>query len=193
MQTPWCELTVLMESRRHVSPKRLIGPGPTAAQLQCMLAMAATAPDHGQLTAWRFVIVPAEKRHLLAEVFSLALVVCDPDATLDQMNSAREKAFRAPLLMLAIARLGRARSDIPALERMVSMGCAVQNILLAAHALGFGSGLTSGQAMESSHLRSLFAVTDGESPVCFINIGTVSHRKAASPPRPNPANFTTSL
>ena len=66
MQISWCELTVLMESRRHVSPKRLVGPGPTAAQLQGMLTMAATAPDHGQLTAWRFVIVPAEKRHLLA-------------------------------------------------------------------------------------------------------------------------------
>lgn len=193
MQTPWCELTVLMESRRHVSPKRLVWPGPTTAQLQNMLTMAATAPDHGQLTAWRFVIVPAEKRHLLAEVFSIALVERDPEATLDQMNSAREKAFRAPLLMLAIARLGRARSDIPALERMVSLGCAVQNILLAAHALGFGSGLTSGQAMESFHLRSLFAVNEGESPVCFINIGTVSHRKIASPPRPDPADFTTSL
>ena len=129
----------------------------------------------------------------LAEAFSLALVERDPDATLDQMNSAREKAFRAPLLMLAIARLGPARSEIPALERMVSMGCAIQNILLAAHSLGFGSGLTSGQAMESPHLRSLFAVTDGEFPVCFINIGTVSHRKAASPPRPDPADFTTSL
>ncbi|WP_310462633.1 nitroreductase [Sphaerotilus sp.] len=193
MQLSWSELAVLMESRRHVSPKWLVEPGPTAAQLHGMLTMAATAPDHGRLTAWRFVIVPVEKRHLLAEAFSFALVERDPDASPDQMNSAREKAFRAPLLMLAIARLGRTQPDIPALERMVSMGCAVQNILLAAHALGFGTGLTSGRAMESPYLSSLFALAGGEFPVCFINIGTIGYCKVASPLRPDPADFTTSL
>ena len=116
-----------------------------------MLSLAAAAPDHGQLTPWRFVLVPTEQRHRLAEVFALSLVDRDPGATEAQVADAREKAYRAPLLLVAIASLGSREPDTPALERMVSMGAAIQNLLLGAHAMGFGTGLTSGRAMASPH------------------------------------------
>ena len=140
----------LIHTRQNISPKRLAAPGPSPAQLEQLLAAAAAAPDHGQLHPWRFVIIPQDKRALLAEVFAQALSERDPDATPEQIASAREKAQRAPLLILAVAQLGPAEPDIPAPERMVSLGCAIQNMLLTAHAMGFGSGLTSGQAMSSA-------------------------------------------
>jgi nitroreductase len=174
----------LIAGRQNVSPKRLVEPGPSSEQLAALFEMAGAAPDHGLLTPWRFVIVPAPKRALLGEVFALALVDRDPGATLAQIEAAREKAHRAPLLMLAIARLGPAEPDIPSVERLVSLGAAVQNMLLAAHAMSFGSGLTSGQAMDSPRMRSLFALVQGEQPVCFVNIGTVVRPK---PPRVRPA------
>ncbi|NWG73289.1 MAG: hypothetical protein HXY24_01535, partial [Rubrivivax sp.] len=40
----------LIATRRHVSPRRLVEPGPTCAQLEAMLTLAAAAPDHGLLT-----------------------------------------------------------------------------------------------------------------------------------------------
>lgn len=188
-----CDATqALIHSRQNISPKRLASPGPTPEQLEQLLSAAAAAPDHGQLHPWRFVIIPQEKRVLLAEVFAQALIERDPDATPDQIASAREKAHRAPLLLLAVAQLGPAEPDIPALERMVSFGCALQNMLLSAHAMGFGAGLTSGQAMRSAHMHALFALTDGEHPVCFINVGTASKRKPQQV-RPGPWEFTTTL
>ena len=182
----------LIHSRQNMSPKRLAAPGPTPAQLEQLLNAAAAAPDHGQLIRWRFIIIPQDKRALLAEVFAQALFERDPDATPEQIAAAREKAHRAPLLLLAVARLGPAEPDIPALERMVSLGCAIQNMLLTAHAIGFGSGLTSGQAMASSQMRTLFALTAGEQPVCFVNIGTASKRKPQRA-RPGPWEFTSTL
>ncbi|MEO8408146.1 MAG: nitroreductase, partial [Oxalobacteraceae bacterium] len=182
----------LIHSRQNISPKRLGAPGPTPAQLEQLLGAAAAAPDHGQLHPWRFVIIPPDKRVLLAEVFAQALIERDADASPEQIAAAREKAYRAPLLLLAVARLGPAEPDIPALERMVSFGCALQNMLLSAHAMGFGAGLTSGQALHSVHMHALFALTDGEHPVCFINIGTASKRKPQQP-RPGPWEFTTTL
>jgi nitroreductase len=188
-----CDLAqALIHTRQNISPKRLAAPGPTATQLEQLLSAAAAAPDHGQLHPWRFVIIPQDKRALLAEVFAQALIERDPNATLEQIASAREKAHRAPLLLLAVARLGPAEPDIPALERMVSFGCALQNMLLSAHAMGFGAGLTSGQAMASVHMRMLFALTEGEQPVCFVNIGTVSKRKPQRA-RPAPSEFTSVL
>jgi nitroreductase len=183
----------LVSSRSNVSPKRLLEPGPTPEQLRELLMLAAAAPDHGMLTPWRFIIVPAEKRRLLAEVFGLALLDRDADASLEQIEQAREKAYRAPLLMVAVACLGPREPDIPALERMVSMGAAIQNLLLGAHALGFGAGLTSGQAMSSARLRELLQLAEGESAVCCVNIGTVSKRKPAQRVRPDPSTFTSSL
>ena len=182
----------LIHSRQNVSPRRLTEPGPSPAQLAQLFDAAAAAPDHGLLRPWRFVIVPQEKRALLSEVFALALVDRDPDAAPEQIEQAREKAHRSPFLLLAVARLGPAEPDIPAPERVVSLGCALQNMLLSAHAMGFGTGLTSGRAMGSARMRTLFALTEGEQPVCFVNIGTVSKYKPQRP-RPGASEFVSSL
>ena len=94
--------------------------------------------------------------------------------------------------MLAVARLGTADPDIPAAERLVSLGCAIQNMLLAAHAMGFGCGLTGGQALGSPQLRELFALADGETAVCCVNVGTaVTHKPGRV--RPAAAAFVSSL
>lgn len=188
-----CETTqTLIHSRQNVSPKRLFAPAPSAQQLEHLFAAAAAAPDHGGINPWRFVIIPQDKRALLAEVFAEALIDRDPGAAAEQIDVAREKAHRAPLLLLGVARLGPAEPDIQPLERMVSLGCAIQNMLLLAHAMGFGGGLTSGRAMSSERMRSLFSLTVGEQPVCFVNIGTVSKRKSAQP-RPGSSRFVSSL
>jgi nitroreductase len=131
--------------------------------------------------------------HGPAEVFALALLDRDPGATAVQIESAREKAHRAPLLLIAIACLEPREPDIPALERMVSMGAAIQNLLLGAHALGYGAGLTSGQAMGSPRLRDLCRLGEGEVPVCCVNIGTVTKRKPGSRLRPAPAQILSVL
>jgi nitroreductase len=179
---------VLITSRVNVSPKRLDAPGPSPLQLASLLSLAAAAPDHGLLTPWRFILVPLAKRQRLAEVFALALIDRDPGATLAQIESAREKAHRAPLLLVAVACLGTREPDIPPLERMVSMGAAIQNLLLGSHAMGFGVGLTSGQAMASPRLRELLALSAGETPVCCVNIGMVSKAKSCRL-RPAPETF----
>jgi nitroreductase len=183
----------LISSRQNVSPKRLVEPGPSAEQLDALLSLAAAAPDHGLLMPWRFILVPAGRRQHLAEVFALALIDRDPGATLEQIESAREKAHRAPLLLVAIACLGPREPNTPPLERMVSMGAAIQNLLLGAHAMGFGAGLTSGQAMASKRLHDLCGLAEGEAAVCCVNVGTVSKRKGASRVRPLPAAFVSEL
>lgn len=191
----------LIHSRQNVSPRRLLEPGPSPEQLQEILGTAGAAPDHGKLMPWRFVVVPHNQREQLAEVFALALQDRDPQATAVQMESAREKAHRALFLMLAIVRLaervapgaavaapsagtGDSEIEVSDAERLVSLGCAIQNMVLSAHAAGLGSGLTSGQALASPRLRALFGLLNNEQAVCCINLGTViQHRPVRLRPR----------
>jgi nitroreductase len=79
---------------------------------------------------------------------------------------------------LAIANDADETNEISKEEKLISLGCAIQNILLSAYALGFGSGLSSGKALQSPRLRSLFNLADHEDPICFITIGTVTQNKS---------------
>lgn len=182
----------LIHSRQHVSPKRLGDPGPDREQAEIILTAAGAAPDHGQLTPWRLVIIPPERRHLLAVAFADALVERDFEATEAQKQEAREKAHRGPFLVLVIARLDPELGPTHPQERLISAGCAVQNMLLAAHAMGLGAGLSSGRALYSQRIRQLFGLAADEQPLCFMTVGTVLKRKSARA-RPTMGDYSSTL
>jgi nitroreductase len=144
------------------------------------------------LLPWRFVIVPADARGLLAEQFAKALLDRDAGALPDQVEQAREKAYRSPLLMLAAVNGACGDPDVDLNERVVSAGSAIQNMLLMATAQGFGSALTSGKALKSIGLRKLFQLDAQEHALCFISVGTVVSRKAQRA-RPGPADYASHL
>jgi nitroreductase len=182
----------LMESRQTILPRRLMEPGPDAGQLAQILGAAASAPDHGQLLPWRFVRVPQDARALLAEQFAAALQERDADALPAQVEQAREKAFRSPCLLLLVADGARGDPEVDLAERLLSAGCAVQNILLMATALGFASALTSGKALKAGGLRDLFALSDTDHALCFVSLGTAMGSRPGRI-RPHLADFISHL
>ena len=185
-------LATLQRARQTILPKRLAEPGPDAVQLTQILDAAASAPDHGQLLPWRFILVPGAVRGLLAEQFAAALLQRDASALPEQVEQAREKAFRSPCLLLLVVDAARGDPDIDLGERLLSAGCAVQNLLLMATALGFGSALTSGKALKAEGLRRLFALSDADHALCFVSLGTAHARKPARL-RPHAADFVSHL
>jgi nitroreductase len=162
----------LIHARHSVAPRHLHAPAPDARQLHELLLAAAAAPDHGQRVPWRFVEVPAQSRAELSEVFAAALLERDAQANEEQLARARKKAHEAPLLLLCIVDLGPQGDAIPALERVASAGCAIQNLLLLATAQGFACALTSGRSMGSLALRSKFALSATEQALTFVSVGT---------------------
>lgn len=180
----------ILDKRRTVLPKRLIAPGPNDAQLSILFDAAATAPDHDQILPWRFIIFPASSRESLGELFAQALLERDANATREQTDQAREKAFRSPLLMLLVVDDARGDQDVDLNERLLSAGCAVQNILSAATSMNFGSSLISGKAMKSSVFRAGLGLTSAEHAICFLSVGSVEMSKPGKV-RPNSLQFVT--
>ncbi len=182
----------LIQSRQTILPKRLTEPGPDAKQLAQIMGAAAAAPDHGQVLPWRFVRVPQEVRPLLAEAFAVALQERDADALPTQVEQAREKAFRSPCLLLLVVDAQRGDPEVDLAERLISAGCAVQNMLLMATALGFASALTSGKALKAECLRRLFALNDADQALCFVSLGTAMGSRPGRI-RPRAADFVSHL
>jgi nitroreductase len=185
-------LMALLHKRQTLLPKRLGPPGPDAAQLAAIVAAAGQSPDHGRLQPWRLVLVPGDARPALADAFAQALIERDAQALPEQIEQARDKAYRSPVLLLAVVDLARGDAAIPAAERIVAAGCALQNMLLMATSLGFGSALTSGKALHSGAVRQLFALADGEEPLCFLSVGSAVAPKAARQ-RPGPEAYLSTL
>lgn len=186
-------VSALMQARKTILPKRLVAPAPSAEQLQQILGAAASAPDHRQVRPWRFVRVPPDVRAALAKVFADALLERDSNATLEQLARAQEKAHRSPCLMLVIVNADCGDPSIDLHERIVSAGCAVQNMLLIATALGYGSALTSGKALKSKGLCTLFGLGPSDYALCFISMGTAQSRKQSSRLRPVPDDYVSTL
>jgi nitroreductase len=181
----------LLPARRHVGLRRLEAPGPDAAALERILHAAAHAPDHGLLRPWRFVLIPPDRRADLGAAFEEALVRRDPAAGAAARAAARDKAQHAPCLLVAIL-VDAPATPIPTAEKLVSLGCAIQNMLLAAQALDFASGLASGAALDTPAMRRLLRLEAHEQAVCFIGLGTAAVTKAPRA-RPQPGQFFSSL
>ena len=179
----------LIAHRRHVRFKLLGHPGPDAEQMQAILEAGACAPDHRQLLPWRFIGFGDEARIELGQWFVDALLERDPQAEPAAQARARDKAQHGATLLLAVADLRAIEPEVPAIERLISLGAAIQNMLLMATAQGLGSGLGGGRALSSTALRRGLGLQDGEHAVCFLAFG----QALAEPDhvlRPDVAQFT---
>ena len=162
-------LLSLLETRRSAKPREMVGPGPSAQELERMLSIAARSPDHGKLAPWRFVTVADEHRDALAKLLHRALTEEDPSATPAHYEKADQFAHYAGALVVLISAPVEDHK-IPVWEQILSCGAAGMNLLLAAHALGFVGGWVTGWQAYSERVRSAFC-GPGERIAGFIFIG----------------------
>lgn len=175
----------LLTTRRSGRPREMIAPGPDAAQLATILAIAARTPDHGKLNPWRFVIVPTETRDALATLITTAYLAERPQAARLELESLTSFAHQAPALVVALFS-PRESSKIPAWEQELSVGAACMNLLHAAHAQGFVGGWLTGWAAYSDVVRDAFGAAP-ERIAGFFFIGSPS-RALEERPRPDPGS-----
>ncbi len=168
-------------SRRSVSPKRQILPAPDERELDLILQAALRAPDHGGLHPWRVIEFPDSERAALADRFEREKLRRDPLASAADRAKAREHATRPPML-LGFVVSPRARTQVPVREQALAAGAALANLLNAAHALGFGAGILSGERCFDAELLRELGLGPDEWLAGFVSIGTV--REAPSPAEP---------
>ncbi len=159
----------LLETRRSGRPREMIGPGPSEAELERILAIAARTPDHGKLFPWRFITVGASQRDELAALLHRALAEHDPTATPAHHEKEDEFAHNAGALVVLVSAPVQGHK-IPVWEQELSCGCAGMNLMLAAHALGYVPGWLTGWRAYNERVRAAFC-GPGERIAGFIFVG----------------------
>lgn len=170
--------------RRSASALTLRAPGPTRAELNDLLRLAARAPDHGKLNPWRFVILEGEAKTAFAARLE-ALAAGRPDATKAIASLGK---LKAPPLAVAVVS-APVEGQIPEWEQIMSAGAVCTLMLTAAAAMGYGANwITDWYAFDDAAL-ALLGVKTGERVAGFVYLGT-----AAEPPqervRPDVASLT---
>ena len=157
---------------RHSTPaKALIDPAPDDGQLNQILKISMSAPDHGRIQPYRFITIRDGARYELSEVFGKAVSRRDPDVSDAYLKKQKNKPLRSPLIVVVIACLIE-NEKIPQIEQMLSAGAVAHNILLASNAMGFGSiWLTGDNAYDSTVFEAL-GLAANEKIIGFIYLGT---------------------
>ncbi len=150
----------------------LSAPAPSHLELQHAIQAALTAPDHHRLQPWRFLTVSGDARLKMGEVLRSALVARgETDET--ALNKVLGQPLRAPLILVCIVDV-KEHPKVPKVEQVLSMGAAIQNILLMLKALGYGSMWRTGAITESSVVKAAFGLREQDVIAGFVYIGTLS-------------------
>ncbi|UXI67475.1 nitroreductase family protein [Tahibacter amnicola] len=173
-----------LNERRSV-PSRLLGePGPSAAELESLIASAIRVPDHGKLTPWRLILIRGDQRRRLGELLVATQLRRNPETPPAVLDKDRQRFNFAPLIIAVVARVEENHPKIPAQEQLLSAGCVAYNLLLGAQALGYGAQWLTGWAAYDADIAAAFALAPGERIISFIHIGTASE---TAPERLRPA------
>jgi nitroreductase len=172
-----------IRNRKHAGALMLSMPGPNAGEMTAILEAAAAAPDHGKLVPFRFVTVPDEARTGFVAASLTAFRSVSPDADEVGLKKARGKAEQPPVIVALIARFQPNHPKIGMPDQWLTVGCALQNLWLAAESLGYACGVSSGRVMESAAMRQAFGLQADEMVASVISIGTPKERQ---PPRAKP-------
>jgi nitroreductase len=166
-------LTAILSRR---SEHRLTEPAPATEEFTELLAVAATAPDHGQLRPWRWILLRGAERDALGECFAA-------EASAERAADAAAKPLRAPLLATLIFQ-PRPGHKVPEWEQLAATSLMSHAMMLLLHSRGYGSIWRTGVHTDSPRVRRLLDVHPAERALGWLYVGSPVPDRTAPPRLP---------
>ncbi len=169
------QLNELIRNRRSVFPDQFV-PGKKIddAIIQQILINATWAPNHGRQEPWHFTVFTGEGLQRFADFQS---EIYKQDAGEQFKQISYQKLQSNPLKASHVIALGMKRStnkNIPEIEDVEAVACAVQNIYLSVTAYGLGGYWTTGGVTYNERAKTFFGLGDVDKLLGFFYIGHVS-------------------
>lgn len=139
-----------------------------------ILEAGTWAPAHHRTEPWRFFVLTGDARNKLGKTLSSIAEKSleDPNSEESKVKLAKEaqKPLRAPVI-IAVAVEPTVNSKVIVKEEYAAVNAAIQNMLLATHALGLGAVWRTGNVCYSSEVKQLFELDEQSEMLGFLYIG----------------------
>lgn len=161
----------LLQQRRSVPSRQLGEPAPDENELQALLEAAIRVPDHGKLVPFRLIRLQGDAKLKFGEKLAALRTQSHPEISEAKLEKERRRYTFAPLVIAVIVRVA-ADSKVPEIEQRLSAGCVAHNLLLGAHALGYGAQWLTGWAAYDPDVATVLGLAANEHVIGFVHMGT---------------------
>lgn len=167
------ELKKLIANRRSIFPNMYSDEKVDDSIIEEMLENANWAPNHKHTEPWRFTVFTGEGLKKLAEFQSSLYKKVATEAGDFQekkFNTLANKPLKASHI-IAVGMKRTTRVQLPEIEEIEAVACAVQNMYLTAAAYGLGSYWGSGGITYMEGAKSFFGLEDNDKLLGFFFVG----------------------
>jgi nitroreductase len=140
---------------------------PPEKDIRLVLDLAVLAPNHRRTQPWRFAVFAGEGLQRLACILAAAAASRGLNA-----ERARSKLLIAPAVVCVGVSPKLNRPKVVELEEVLAVGAAIQNMLVALHAIGLGGLWTTGALIDAPELGEFLGWrAPGERVIGIVHIG----------------------
>jgi nitroreductase len=163
-------MNVITAIESRASALKLSTPGPTRAHLEQILKAGTRAPDHGRLRPWRFAVMEGDAKARLGDALAEVFKSKQPQATEAQLAGERAKVLRAPTIIAVAAHTTPGK--IPQVEQICAVAAGMENMFLAANALGYGAMWKTGAGAFDATVKRALGFAAEDHIIGFLYLGT---------------------
>lgn len=146
-------------------------PDPLPRELvERVLDAAVQAPNHFKVRPWRFVVLCGQARERLGDVLADSMRARLPGLPEEALGKERAKPLRAPVL-IAVGVDRPEDSRVIEIENVCAAAAAVENLLLAARALGLGAIWRTGEAAYDPRVKEFLGLDPAQHLIGFVYLG----------------------
>jgi nitroreductase len=167
------QMDVLEAIRTRRSIGKVTGERPSREQIETILEAGAWAPCHHLTHPWRFVVIAGDERVPFGKVMAqskLNRMEREGRSTEGEAERLVAKALRAPVI-IAVAVEPSDAPKVVEIEEIESGAAAVQNMLLAAQALGLGTIWRTGDPAYDPDVARYLGLSDRSRVIGFVYVG----------------------
>lgn len=177
------ETLALLERRKSAKWAQIGAPGPSAPQLERLLAIASRVPDHGKLAPWRFIVIEGGARAAFGDLIARVWEKREPaQSPPDRLALERARFANVPTVVVLVSRAAE-HPKIPVWEQQLSAGAAGMTLLVAANAMGYSAAWITEWYGYDREVMTALGLSAHERIAGVIGIGTAGE----APERVRPA------
>jgi nitroreductase len=138
--------------------------------IEKILSAAVQAPNHYKVRPWRFVVLTGDGRKKLGDVFAASFLERNPATPPEGLDKVRATPLNAPVV-IAVGVDKPSEPKVIEMENISAASASAYLMLLAAHGLGLGAKLKTGEWARDPKVKEFLGFDTDQTIVGFVYIG----------------------